>query len=408
MQINDDQIPAQTCFQQMQSSRPVRAIVDLYQRHPSIEFTIKDIFKMSQAVAVGGCAWKATTIFDDPLRDPDEPLNSEFITTAFFATALLCTAFAASIFRHCSVRRFRKPLPHITSIVPILSAACIGILLASRQQLNSATVIWNNISDFNTQTEYINIKNNQLFRERIQSCFNDLGFNRELYTLPGCYGCEYSSGYTWISWETFHHSFDQLRMIKINQTLCPPAPDTPAYKWWSSFKSLDFNQTNGPWPCIPDWGSGDPDTNIAVANVLAQSLSLGPPLSITVTPLANTSCVYVEGVATQFFIVSSVCGYDSEKFKQLPPGFFTCLTPSAIEYLENYTSNFEPYVALLNKTYPKLVKELVDGNWIYYQYLLAGYLGLTSGVITSLIRTRCKCCFREENQPLLAPNAQQA
>lgn len=412
--INNDPAPAVSCFQRCRNTPPVRETVALFRNHPSIEHTINTIFKTSQLVATGYCSWKAVQIIDDPLKEPDAPIDPELVITTFIASALLCAAIAGPILRtFCNQNGNFSFCSFISNPLLVFGAACLGIAISSKQQFNRAGDLWNNISQINSEISNRNQLRHAEFQQGIQNCFDFIADNQNALALPGCYNCHMTSDtapFSIISTTVYSISpVLQTWFHHFNQTVCPPTT-YPATESWQYFTSMTFNETYGPWPCFPAWSETNLNnkTLAGTATILAYLLDVISPFSVTVTPLLNNSegCVHAQGYGAQEFELQMICGYTKAKYEQLPSSWLACLSDEAKNYIENYTSNFEPYSSIASVPFPETLVSLVQKGKTEKPYIVFSYALLTSMFAYLLWITDCGRGNRER-QPLLAANQQE-
>ena len=395
MEINSDQRPAETCFQQIRSSKPVRATVDLFERHPSISFTLTNIILGTQVIAAGTCAFRATQIYNDPAKNFAGNSEIEAVFMICVTTALFLAASMGSFFK----------FKHTPSVFLVFSAVCLGTVMASKQQFNRATVQWNNISQTNTKIGYENEGLKVEFSKDINECFDFIAENQKIFTLPDCYICDVPGVVTErISSIPFYASeILQTRVVHFNQTLCPPSSGIASI-YWDDFTSITFNETAGPWPCDSEWPSHTSDERAVVgtATVLDAMVGILPPFSVLVEPIFNNNqgCVTAVGFGVRSFDLQLLCGMSYEKFSQFPSEWLTCFSAAGMAFAVNYTKNFQGLPSLPSVSFPKPLDSLVQGDKSKIPYLLMGYLGIVALGLLSY-RQWVKNKRRPEQQPLL-------
>lgn len=404
MQINGDQVPAASYLQSFRNTKRIKEASAWFQRHPSAEFTIRNIFNTFQLIAAGSCSYTATRIYNDPSRDPDAPIGGEFIVSTVIASVLLCIATATPIFRVCCNDN-RTSFSRTPSAFLVFAATCLGIVIASKQQFNRATVQWNNISQYNEKIGYENEAQQNEFSQSINNCFDEILDNQKFFTLPDCYICDEAyDGSTRISSLPFHTSqIFQSQVLHFNQILCPPSTGVASI-YWDDFTSMTFNETLGSWPCDPAWPSNANENEAleATGSVLSAMIGVVAPFSVKVEPIFNnsTGCVRALGFGIIQFNLQSLCGMNNEKYNQIPSIRLACFSDAARTFAVNYTKNYKGLANIPSASFPKELDSLVQGKNSKIPYILMGYLAIVSLALLSY-REWLRSKKDPERQPLL-------
>lgn len=348
--------------------------------------------QLLQHAATGYLAYDAAQVYNNPNRNPEQPLGGSFYGPLAGALGMVTIATGVSLYN-----RFRKAtvIRGFANPISLIAACSCGGVISTGISQSGARTIYDGITDYNNAQNKAYQKALHEQQALIESCKGTLYMNREEFTEPECGICDKSSS-TWGKWGI---QFWQARYESgIGQEVCFDQLTTELQPLWNDLTSITLNSTQGLWPCFGEViFASNPDYNSY--QFLNGFFDVVTPLSFVVQTL-NETCKIIKGSGTKlFFPMHYVC--EENVLSTLSQ--MSCATPALEEFAWNYSMSYFTPASPHPEPYPGQVGQIVEGPMMVTEYtLFIISICSCSGVIGIQQFLRKAKARQRENDPLLS------
>jgi hypothetical protein len=370
-------------------------------------------------------AYNVPVSFNATLQAPSESQISLW-------SCLLFAIFVGNIFVILSFGRkdWNSYLFSISSFFYLLGGVSIGCFVALVQLGAQIKVLQNQSASAVAQAQ-------QAYTNAAQTCAQVVSTNRAAFTQQPCFACDFSPitshdiGLT-TSLDTEYWDAEPIywtQSVQIDQIVCESEITSIGVEIWPWFvnNSIHLNESMSPgaWPCDPVKPVTRPDDllvpghftswldhggmQLFLLGVYELAFHLYAPMTINVSRLPTTDCVWLHGVASERFALTTICGKGNApnpaQRSGVPSNFASCTLPQLLSWQAAYTSE----LAALNQSIysvPKVSTKLAnfengygDSEVIAMFGIIVGLVVGTGAAITGIVRLQSK--KRQENEALL-------
>lgn len=347
-------------------------------------------------------------------------------------SCLLLAIFAGNVFIILSLGRkdCSRYCFSISSFFYLLGGVSIGCLVAMVQLGAQIKVLQNQSASAVAQAQ-------QAYTNAAQTCAQVVTTNRAAFTQEPCSSCDFipinshdvglATSLDTEYWEAEPIYWTQS--VEVDQIVCESQIAPIGVEIWPWFvnNSIHLNQSLSPgaWPCNPVQPVTEPfdilvpghftswldhgGMQLFLLAVYELALHLYAPMMLNVSRLPTTDCVWLHGVASERFALTTICGKGNtpnpSQRSGLPSNFASCASPQLLAWQAAYTSE----LAALNQSIysvPEVSAKLSNfenGYGDSQVFLMFGIIvGLVCGTAAAIIGVvRLKSKNRQENTALL-------